>query len=102
MTQDNGQRQGRKVVLDEIGVGVVVGIQAKGCDPMLTVLAGVSLEQALARVPELIAAAQERWALNPRRPAYQRPPAPAASTPRATTPAASKPKQLEVVRPQLM
>ncbi|MDP2952084.1 MAG: hypothetical protein Q8O76_02045 [Chloroflexota bacterium] len=108
MTQANGQSQGLKVVLEEMGVGVAVGVQAKGCDPILTMLAGASLEEALARVPELVAVARERWAQSPKMPTYQRPPeaakpaTPASSTPRATTPAASKPKQPEVVRPQLM
>ncbi|MDP3062998.1 MAG: hypothetical protein Q8O40_07290 [Chloroflexota bacterium] len=103
--QTNGNQAGLKVVLEEMGVGMVVGVQAKGCDPVLTVLAGVSLEQALARVPELVAAARERWAQSPKMPAYQRPPEPAKpATPasRATTVAPSKPKQPEVVQNKLM
>ncbi|MDP3064782.1 MAG: hypothetical protein Q8O40_16520 [Chloroflexota bacterium] len=105
MSQENGQRQGMKVVLEEMGVGVAVGVQAKGCDPVLTMLAGASLEEALARVPELVAAARERWAQSPKMPTYQRPPEaakPAAPSPRPTTVTPSKAKGPEVVRPQLM
>ena len=100
----NGNQVGLKVVLEQMERGVAVGVQAKGCDPVLTVLGGTSLEQALARVPELVAAARERWAQSPKMPAYQRPPEPAKPTTAPTTSKAvpSKPKQPEVVRPQLM
>ncbi len=105
MTQENQRRPGLKVVVEELEGKAVVGVQAKDCDPLLTVLPGVTVEQALGRVPELVAAARERWTLNPKMPAYQRPPEPAkpaTPAPRSATVAPPKPKQPEVVRPQLM
>ena len=105
MTQENKGNQGVKVVVEKLEGKAVVGIQAKDCDPVLTVLPGLTLEQALGRVPDLVAAARERWAQSPKMPAYQRPPEPAkpaTPAPRSTTVAPPKPKQPEVVRPQLM
>ncbi|MDP2949902.1 MAG: hypothetical protein Q8P22_10240 [Chloroflexota bacterium] len=103
--QTNGNQGNLKVVLEQMERGVVVGVQAKGCDPVLTVLPGLTLEQVLDRVPELLAAARERWAQSPKMPEYQRPPEPAKPTtpaPRSTTVAPPKPKPPEVVRNRLM
>ncbi|MDP2949730.1 MAG: hypothetical protein Q8P22_09375 [Chloroflexota bacterium] len=105
--QANGNQVGLKVVLEQMERGVVVGVQAKGCDPVLTVLGGTPLEQALDRVPELLAAARERWAQIPKMPEYQRPPEPkpAAKAPPAQAPtpnAPAKPEQPEVVQNRLM
>jgi len=81
-TQEQAQQDGRlKVVLEELEQGMTVGVQAKGCDPFISVLAGVSLDEALARVPELVAQAREQWAQQPQYPAYQRPPEPRRQTP---------------------
>ncbi|MDP2949626.1 MAG: hypothetical protein Q8P22_08830 [Chloroflexota bacterium] len=105
MTQENKPRQGLKVVLEELAGRAMVGVQAKDCDPVLTVLPGLTLEQALERVPGLVAAARERWAQNPKMPAYQRPPEPtkpATPATRSTAAAPPKPRQPEVVRPKLM
>lgn len=70
------QERRLKVVLEELEQGMMVGIQAKGCDPLISVLPDAALEDALARVPELVAQARERWAQQPQYPAYQRPPEP--------------------------
>ena len=105
MTQENQGRQRLKVVVEELADKTVVGVQAKGCDPVLTVLPGQTLEEALERVLDLLVQARERWAQSPRMPEYQRPPEPAKPTrpaARATAVAAPKPRQPEVVRPKLM
>jgi len=44
-----------------------VGVQAPGCDPILTTLEG-DLGVALERVPDLVQQAQERWAESARYP----------------------------------
>ena len=76
-TQERTQQGNRlKVVLEELDQGMMVGIQARGCDPLISVLPDATLEDALARVPELVAQARERWAQQPQYPAYQRPPEP--------------------------
>ena len=76
-TQERTQRAGRlKLVLEELEQGMAVGVQAKGCDPLISLLPGASLEEALARVPELVAQARERWGERPQYPVYQRPPEP--------------------------
>ncbi|MDP2953213.1 MAG: hypothetical protein Q8O76_07870 [Chloroflexota bacterium] len=49
------------------------------------------LEEALARVPELVAAARERWAQSSRMLAYQRPPEP--PRPAAPAPGASNARE---------
>ena len=81
-TQGQAQQNGRlKVVLEELEQGMTVGIQAKGCDPFISVLAVTTLDEALTRVPELVAQAREQWAQQPQYPAYQRPPEPRRQTP---------------------
>jgi len=99
MTQE--QRPSRlKVVLEELEQGMTVGVQAKGCDPLISLLPGATLEQALARVLELVAQARERWAQRPQNPVYQRPPEP----PRPQTAPRQAPRRAEpqVVQQRLM
>jgi len=90
-----------KVVLEELEQGMIVGVQAKGCDPLISVLPDAALEDALARVPELVAQARERWAQQPQYPAYQRPPEPARQQPARSRSQPARPAQPEVTQQRL-
>lgn len=66
-----------KVVISLKDSRGAIGIQAPDCDPILTVFEG-DLETALARVPELVQQARDKWAENARYPKADlpKPPAP--------------------------
>lgn len=103
MTQERTQRAGRlKVVLEELEQGMAVGIQAKGCDPLISLLSGASLEEALARVPELVAQAREGWAQRPQYPVYQRPPEPPRQQPASVPGRTPRRAEPEATQQQLM
>jgi hypothetical protein len=103
MTQGNQRRPGLKVVVEELEGRTVVGVQAKDCDPLITALPGLTLEEAMVHVPELVASAIRRWNQNARMPTYQRPPElPKPATPAATATAPARPRQPETSRPRLI
>ena len=56
-----------KVVITQRYDRTAVGVQAEGCDPVVTVLP-ITLEEALARIPGLIAEARAQWEQSPRYP----------------------------------
>lgn len=49
-----------------------IGISSPDCDPLFSTFEG-SLEQALERLPELVAEAQQQWDSNPRYPRCETP-----------------------------
>ena len=106
MTQGRRWRQRIKVVMEEVGTGGLMGVQALDCDPHITVVPDCDIDAALARVPELLQAAHARWDAAPRFPQYQRPPEeakPAASAPKSA-PKSTPPqaKRTEPVRERLL
>ena len=71
-----------------------IGISAPDCDPVFDVFDG-GLDGVLQRVPVLVEEARVRWALSPRYPKCEKPPAPAVApaaprTPTQRTPPAKK------------
>ena len=62
-----------------------IGLQSPDCDPIFTTLEG-DLETALARVPELVQQAQERWAESARYPKADVPKPPPPPEPSQTVP----------------
>ena len=64
-----------------------VGVQSPGCDPQISIVEG-GLEQALAKLPELIQQAQAKWIQSPRNPQSDIVPTPLLSPP-ARTPSPS-------------
>ena len=55
-------------VLDGARLGVVLAVGSDGCDPLFRTLDVERLEEALAAVPALVAAAETRWQSQPRLP----------------------------------
>ena len=69
-----------------------VGIGSPNCDPQLSTVEG-GLEQALAKLPELIQQAQAKWSQSPRNPQSDIVPTPLLSPPaRTPSPASSATK----------
>lgn len=86
-----------KVLVQMKGDRFTVGVQAKDTDPVVEVLTGGTLEEALAAVPEVLARAREKWSTSPKNPAYVGPPPPPAPARTAQTglaaPRRSEPQQ---------
>ena len=104
--QINGQKSNRKekgmtkrkLVMEEQDGGTLVGVMQDGCDPIIKTTEG-GLDEALAAVPGFLTEAQEKWAVQPKNPAYIPPvtPKPAAKPVAATTPAAPKVGELPLL-----
>ncbi len=77
----------RKLVLEEHDNSVLVGIMQDGCDPFIKTTEG-GLDEALASIPGFLTEAQEKWAVQPKNPAYKAP-APAKPAKAAPKPAAA-------------
>jgi len=69
-----------KVVISLKDGKASLGVQAPDCDPVFAVLEG-SLEEALEKVPALVAEAREKWDSSPRYPKTSHQLTPAPSTP---------------------
>jgi len=83
----------RKLVMEEHGGKVLVGMQQEGCDPIVKTVEG-DLYDALGQVNGLLAEAQEQWAATPKNPAYKPPATPKkAAAPAAT--AQAEPQKAE-------
>ena len=61
-----------------------IGVSAPECDPFFTIHEG-GLEEAIARLPDIVRQAQERWAASPRYPKSTLAPEPAAAPVRSAT-----------------
>ncbi|MFA5186763.1 MAG: hypothetical protein WC551_09825 [Patescibacteria group bacterium] len=79
-----------KVVMTQRGGKVSVGVHAEKCDPVVTIIPG-TLEEAIPRVVDVIAAARAQWEGNPLYPKSEREaPKPPVRTPAPAKPAAAK------------
>lgn len=81
----------RKLVMEEHGGKVLVGMQQEDCDPIVKTVEG-DLYDALGQVNGLLAAAQEQWATEPKNPAYKPP-----ATPKPTAAPAKKTDELPLL-----
>jgi len=102
--QINGQKSNRKekgmskrkLVLEEHDGSTLVGVLQDGCDPIIKTTEG-GLNEALAAIPGFLTEAQEKWAVQPKNPAYK-PPAPPKPAPKpAATPGAPKAEALPLL-----
>lgn len=59
----------RKLVMEEHGESVLVGVMQDGCDPFIRTVTG-DLAAALEAVPGYLREAQEHWAVSPKNPAH--------------------------------
>jgi len=80
LRKKGGEKMELKVVISLKDGKATLGVQAPDCDPVFEVFEG-SLEEALERVPTLVAEARERWDSNPRYPRTKHELAPASPTP---------------------
>ena len=77
-----------------------VGIGSPNCDPQLSIVEG-GLEQALAKLPELIQQAEQKWSQSPRNPQSDIVPTPPPSAPaRTPSPASSATKTAQGAKGQ--
>ena len=103
--QINGQKSNRKekgmskrkLVLEEHDGSTLVGVLQDGCDPIIKTTEG-GLDEALAAIPGFLTEAQEKWAVQPKNPAYKPPVLPKpAPKPAAATPGAPKAEELPLL-----
>lgn len=78
-----------KIVINLKEEKALVGIGSPNCDPCLTTLDG-GLEQALARIPELLQQAEQRWSESPLNPKATIVTTPPPSPPAVSTVTSSK------------
>lgn len=87
----------RKLVMEEHDGSVLVGVLQDNCDPFIRTMEG-AIEQVLATVPDFLKEAQEKWAVQPKNPAYKAPVAAKAATkPAATAEPAKKTEELPLL-----
>jgi len=77
-----------------------IGLQSPDCDPVFTSLEG-DLETALARVPELVQQAQEKWAESARYPKADVPKPPPPPPRQAQSGQTQRPSPAETPRPRM-
>lgn len=86
---------GVKLFLEDRREGgkVIIGVSKDGCDPIVVTREG-DIFQALAAAPKILKEALEKWALNPRNPAFK------ATLPKKDKPASDKTKSVKPSAPE--